>query len=156
MIRLIAAIDRQRGIAKCGCFPWKIPSDERYFTRQTKLHGGITLTGRTTFDTFKRPLIGRRNYVLAHEPVPVAGVDTVTDVSVVLDNHADVWVVGGASVFEQTINRADELYLTTIDAMFGCDRFFPAYLADFDQVLESERQEENGFQFRFEVWRRKS
>lgn len=154
MIRLIAAIDRERGIAKCGCIPWKIPSDERFFTEQTKKYGGITLTGRATFDTFSRPLVERQNFVVTHKTQPIPGAELVHDIPAFLDTHPEVWVIGGADIFVQTIHRADELYLTPIDATFGCDRFFPDYETAFKRVSQSDLQEENGFRFRYEVWHR--
>ncbi len=155
MIRIIAAIDQKRGIAKRGCIPWSIPADERFFTRQTKKYGGVTLTGRVTFDTFKRPLVDRQNFVLTHRKEPIAGAELVHDLEAFLDTHTDAWVVGGAEVFAQTIQHADELYLTPIDATFGCDRFFPEYQHQFKRVNQSPAQEENGFRFRYEIWRRK-
>lgn len=152
MIRLIAVIDRQKGIAKHGTIPWNIPSDERFFTEETKKYGGVTLTGRVTFETFKRPLVERQNFILTHQTEPIVGVELVHDVDAFLDAHPDVWVIGGAEVFAQTIHRADELYLTPIDASFGCDRFLPEYENQFKLVSQSELQEENGFNFRYEVW----
>lgn len=155
MIRLIAAIDRQQGIAKDGRLPWKIPSDERYFTRQTKQYGGIVLTGRVTFETFKRLLPERHIFVLTHSDKAISGAEPVKGATEVLGTYPDVWVVGGAAVFIQTIDIADELYLTAIDADFGCDRFFPEYRDDFELYRQSNVQHENGYFFRYEVWRRK-
>lgn len=159
MIRLIAAIDRNRGIGKCGCIPWKIPGDERYFTDQTKKYGGITLTGRVTYDMFSGPLKDRRNFVLTRMRELILGVEVINDLEDFLQSpivkEQDLWVVGGASVFDQTIGRADELYLTPIDAAFGCDRFFPEYENEFELSSKTEVQEENGFNYHYEVWRLK-
>jgi len=155
MIRLIAAIDQQRGIAKHGCIPWSIPSDEHFFTSETKKYGGVTLTGRVTFDTFKRPLVDRQNFVLSRQQLSTQGAEIVHDIDDFITNHSEVWIIGGAEVFAQTIQRADELYLTPIDATFGCDRFFPEYQDQFKLVSQSPAQEENGFRFRYEIWRRK-
>jgi dihydrofolate reductase len=156
MIRFIAAIDRERGIAKCNCIPWKIPADERFFTRETKKYGGVCLIGHTTFQTFRRPLVDRQNFVLTHRETMPEGIEIVRDLDAFFAVHKEVWVVGGQSVFEQTMKWAGELYLTPIDAAFGCDRFFPEYKDQFKLVSHSPSQEENGFRFRYEVWRRKS
>ncbi len=151
MIRLIAAIDRQRGVGKNGGQPWSIPDDERHFTESTKLYGGNILVGSTTFQTFKAPLAGRQNYVLTHHQEPIPGVTLVHDLQRFLHEFADkdLWIVGGAKVFEETIKigQADELYLTHIDADFGCQQLFPIYEGDFKLVEQSEPQEENGFRF---------
>lgn len=160
MNRLIVAIDRQRGLAKHGFQPWYIPEDEQYFTSQTKTHGGIVLIGRTTFQTFKHgPLAGRQNYVLTHNPTPIEGVTPVHDLAAFLGDFKDkdIWVVGGAKVFAEVMQagHADELYITHIDADFGCDQFFPAYDDQFKLVEESESREQNGFHFRYARYARK-
>jgi dihydrofolate reductase len=155
MIRLIAAIDRQRGIAKQGVMPWYIPEDEAYFTSQTKTYGGHVLTGGKTFrDTYKNgPLADRENYVLTHEITAIAGVTSVHDLDKFLADfiEKDLWVAGGAMVFAQVLaaGRADELYLTLIDADFGCDQFFPAYQDDFVLAERSEPHQQNGFNFSY-------
>lgn len=149
MIRLIAAIDRNRGIAKRGAIPWHIPDDERFFTEQTKLYGGYNLIGLVTFQTFKQPLVDRHNYVLTNDETPIEGVELVHDLPAFLDRFTDqdLWIVGGASVFQQVMDlgRADELLLTKIDAEFGCDRFFPEYEAAHELAEQSDLHEENGF-----------
>jgi dihydrofolate reductase len=149
MIRLIAAIDRSRGIAKHGAIPWYIPDDEKFFTDQTKLYGGHNLIGMATFETFKQPLVDRHNYVLTHDTTPIPGAEVVNDLPAFLERFTDtdLWVVGGAAVFQQVmeLGKADELILTKIDAEFRCDRFFPEYEADFELAEGSELHEENGF-----------
>lgn len=155
MIRLIAAIDRQRGLAKHGILPWYIPEDERYFTDQTKTHGGHVLTGGTTFrSTYKgKPLAGRYNYILTHDTAPITGVEAVRDLAKFLEGFRDkdLWVAGGAGVFEQVIQtgKADELYITHIDADFRCDQFFPAYEDNFKLAEQGGPREQNGFRFAY-------
>jgi dihydrofolate reductase len=158
MIRLIVAIDLKRGLARHGIMPWKIPEDEAYFTEQTKTHGGKVLTGGKTFrDTYKHgPLAGRTNYVLTRNKQPIKGVELVHDLNAWLDSKAneDIWVAGGADVFQQIIDagKADELYITHIDADFGCDQFFPDYQAKFRLVKQSSVHSQNGFNFTYAVY----
>jgi dihydrofolate reductase len=155
MIRLIAAIDRKRGIAKDGTMPWRIPEDEKYFTTQTKTHGGNVLTGGKTFrDTYHgKPLVDRQNYILTHKNTSIPGAILVHDLAKFLEQFKgkDLWVAGGAEVFEEVIaaGKADELYLTHIDADLGCDRFFPEYKGKFKLVEQSEVREQNGFKFTY-------
>jgi dihydrofolate reductase len=151
MIRLIAAIDRKRGIAKGGIQPWFIPEDECYFTDETKKYGAAVLVGSTTFKTFHEPLAGRQNYVLTRDRTPIAGAETVNDLERFLKGlqGKDLWVVGGANVFAQVIEagQADELYLTHIQADFGCNQFFPEYQQTFKLAEQTDLHEENGFIF---------
>jgi dihydrofolate reductase len=154
MNRLIVAVDRKLGMAKKGFQPWYIPDDEQYFAEKTKSDGGIVLIGRTTFETFKNgPLASRQNYVLTHSTDPIEGVTLVHDLNQFLEDFRDkdVWVVGGAAVFEEVIKlgKADELYITHIDADFGCDQFFPSYETGFKLIDKTDSQEQNGFTYTY-------
>jgi dihydrofolate reductase len=159
MIRLIAAIDRSNGIAKHGVMPWNIPEDEKFFTDQTKTHGGHVLTGGVTFrEAYQnRPLQDRHNYILTHDETPIEGVELVHDIAQFLSSFKkDLWVSGGAVVFDEImkLGKADELYLTHIDADFGCDRFFPDYSDNFKMTDQSEPREQNGFRYIYTVYTR--
>jgi dihydrofolate reductase len=158
MIRLIAAIDRKRGIAKGGVQPWKISVDEEYFKDKTHQFGGNILMGRKTFEVIGHPLPSRRNFVVSHdENADIEGVEMVRDLQDFLVNfHEDLWVIGGASIFEQVLLKAEELYLTLIDADFGCDQFFPEYESQFELVDTSALHEENGFIFTYHVYKNRN
>ncbi len=158
MIRLIAATDRKSGLAKQGFQPWNIPDDEKYFNDHTKSHGGNVLIGAITFKTIGRPLVERQNYVLTRDKTPVEGVELVHDLESFLKDYKDrdLWVVGGANVFSQVIgaDKADELYITHIEADFGCNQFFPEFVEKFKLVDESELHEQNGFIYRYAVYKK--
>lgn len=161
MIRFIAAIDRKRGLAKHGFMPWHIPEDEQYFTDQTKSLGGNVLTGGVTFrQTYHGPLRDRQNFILTHDPAPIPGATVVNDLAGFLEGFKDkeLWVAGGAAVFEQIISTdyAIELYLTLIDADFGCDQFFPDYEPAYQLAEQSEPREQNGFHFSYARFTKKA
>jgi dihydrofolate reductase len=157
MILFIAAIDDKRGLAKDGGMPWKIPEDEKYFTDQTKTRGGHVLTGATTFwNTYHgKPLAERQNYILTHKDEDIPGTVVVHDLAGLLDGFTgegkDLWVAGGAAVFQQIIDmgKADELYLTHIENDFKCDQFFPEYEHAFKLAEKSEPREQNGQRFTY-------
>jgi dihydrofolate reductase len=161
MIRLLAAADRKLGIAKKGVLPWCIPEDEQYFTNQTKSLGGHVLTGGVTFRiTYHGPLKDRHNYILTRSPAPIPGAEVVNDLKKFLEEfkQPDLWVAGGAAVFKEVMDLgfADMLYLTHIDADFGCDRFFPDFnKANYTLTNRSEPREQNGFRFYYAVYTRK-
>lgn len=160
MNRLIVALDQRNGMAKKGFQPWYIPEDEAYFSRQTKLYGAKILVGNTTFKTFSGPLKERVNYVLSRDTHSIEGAIAIVinDLYAFLDKMADqdLWIIGGASIYEQIIQaeKADELYITHIEADFGCDQFFPDYSAAFSLRERSELCEQNGFKFRYAIYDR--
>jgi dihydrofolate reductase len=153
MIRLISAIDQKRGIAKNGVQPWNIPADEQYFYEQTISHGAVVLMGQKTFEVIGHPLKERQNYVLSRHVHSGDGVIYIQDLDKFLhEQENDIWIIGGASLFEQGIVVADELYLTHIEADFGCDQFFPEYEHVFDLKQTSDLHTQNGFIFTYSVY----
>jgi len=162
MIRFIVAVDRKGGIAKHGFMPWNIPADEAYFTEKTKSLGGNVMTGGVTFREAYNgtPLADRENFILTHDSSPIPGATVVNDINSFLDGFKnDLWVAGGSKVFEEILDKADELYLTHIDADFACDQFFPLF-SEINEAFEldskSEPEEQNGFHFYYAIYRRKA
>ena len=156
MIRLIAAIDSQGGIATDSGIPWKLSSDSAYFREKTA--SGLIVMGRATYDEFAAPLHGGENYVLSTTTAPLrAGFQAITGLQQLRTAHPDddIWVIGGATVYRETIGEADELLLTQVLKDFNCTKFFPPYQADFELESQSADQHENGLTYRFETWQRR-
>jgi dihydrofolate reductase len=158
MIRLIAAVDSQLGVANDHGIPWqgKIPADTKYFNDQTA--EGTIVMGFRTYQEFNKPLHDRENFVITRTNSAELrrGFVGVVDPSAFLDQHAQelVWVIGGAGLFADSFDRADELYLTQLAADFHCTKFFPTFSDTFTLVSELGPREENGISFRFEIWQR--
>jgi dihydrofolate reductase len=155
MIRLIAAMDTSRGIATDKGIPWKLPGDAAYFENQTTT--GLIIMGWATYNEFSAPLHGRDNYVLTRDESRLrTGFQPVATLADLMKSHPnkDVWVIGGAFVFAETIERADELFVTQVLKDFHCTKFFPAYDTAFTRYEQSKDQEESGVRYRFERWRR--
>jgi dihydrofolate reductase len=156
MIRFIAALDNKRGIANDHGIPWqgKIPTDVKHF-RDSTLHGNVMM-GYGWYIEQKLPLPERRNLVASpRDEMMRPGFEQVTDARKFLQEFSeDIWVGGGAALFESTLDLADELHLTLLDADFNCTKFFPEYEENFEKVSESEPVTENGISFRFTVWKR--
>jgi dihydrofolate reductase len=66
----------------------------------------------------------------------------------------NVWVIGGAFVFAEAIDRADELFITQVLGDFHCTKFFPDYRSGFTRFEQGAVEQESGVQYRFERWRR--
>lgn len=158
MIRLIVACDRQSGLAKQGILPWHIPDDVAYFAQKTKSDGANVLMGSITFQSLQTPLLERKNYVLTSDKTLREGVELVHNLAHFLQDYQGqeqhLWVIGGANVFEQVFatGLADELYITQIEADFGCTQFFPEIRDEFQLISESDLHEQNGFIFTYQVY----
>jgi dihydrofolate reductase len=155
MIRQIAAMDSRRGIATDSGIPWRLPGDTAYFREKTAT--GIILMGRATYNEFAAPLHDRQNFVLTSSSGPLRtgfrGIGSL-DQLVVENRDQDIWVIGGATVYAETIAEADELFLTHVVGDFDCTRFFPPYQAEFRLATQSDDHEDGHITYRFETWRR--
>lgn len=154
MIRLIAALDDKLGLANDQGIPWDLPTDRAYAKEKTM--GNPILMGFNTYLEFKSSNTGRRNLVLTDGKEPLReGFEAVTDIEEFMKNPPDnLWLFGGAGAFAQTINYADELYLTRVKGDFQCTKFFPEFEDKFELSARSEEYTENGTSYRFEIWKR--
>jgi dihydrofolate reductase len=155
-LKLIASIDSKRGIAKDGSIPWQLQGDMRYFRGMT-LYSNVLMGWDTFVSIGKEPLPNRTNYILTQRHVTLReDCEVIHNLKSFLGRfREDLWVVGGAKVFEQTLPTATHLYVTRINKDFGCDEFFPAFEDKFKMISCSQEIEENGVMYRFEIWVRK-
>ncbi|MFN3581226.1 MAG: dihydrofolate reductase [Pseudomonas sp.] len=146
-VALIAAMGRNHVIGHNNQLPWHLPEDLKYFRSMT--WGKPIVMGRKTFDSLGRPLPGRTNIVVSGQSglqIPGASVQPTIDAALeqafrqaALDEVDEVMVIGGETLYRQTLERADRLYLTLVEAEPVGDAWFPAVVAADWQLLE-ERQ----------------
>lgn len=150
MLSLIFAASKNNCIGNNGKLPWHLPEDMKRFRQLTM--GKTVLMGRKTWESLPikfRPLPGRNNVVVtrqANYTVP-AGVHLHSSIESALAHHTDedIVVIGGAEIYNQTINRADTLYVTHVDQIVEGDAFCPSI--DPKQWKETERENHDGFSF---------
>ena len=140
-LSLIAAMDSNHLIGCDNGLPWHLPADLAFF-KQTTLGKPIVM-GRKTHESIGRPLPGRQNIVVTHNrSFEAAGCDIVTGIDEAMElcaSQPEVMLIGGASLYQQSIDRADILYITKINHVFQGDTWFP----DYDQkAWELENQED--------------
>lgn len=156
-ISIIAALDEKRGIGKDNKLPWHIPGDLPRFKQLTMGHPVIM--GRKTFESILsylgKPLPGRTNIVITHDPgsaslfrsrigSEVAYLDSVEKGVEFASSkkNTEIFIIGGAQIFEQTISHVDKLYLTLVQGDYHCDTFFPDY-SDFTHETFHEAHPES-------------
>lgn len=137
-ITLISAMQTfDSGIGKDGEIPWHIPEELEHFKEETYNHPVIM--GRKTFentvDQLGEPLPGRLNIVLTtSDSYGFKDVVTARNKQAALEAAEDsfsdeVYVAGGASVYEQFLDDADRMVLSMVRRDFDCDTFFPEFTA---------------------------
>ena len=117
-ISIIAAVDRRMAIGFENKLLFWLPNDLKRFKALTT--GNTIVMGRKTFESLpKGALPNRRNVVLSSNPAAECpGAEVFPSLEAALqsckeDEH--VYIIGGASVYQQAIPFADELCLTEID-----------------------------------------
>lgn len=126
MITLIAAIGRNNEIGFDNKLLWNIPEDMRHFKNYTM--GKVLIMGRKTFVSIgSKPLPGRKCIVISTQDLNGMAIraGNVDDALSIDYCYPELVVIGGASIYRQTIDRADKLVITHIDSEFKADTFFP-------------------------------
>lgn len=154
-------MDKNRLIGKNDDLPWYLPSDLAYF-KQTTL-GKPVVMGSTTFASIisrlKKPLPGRRNIILSRQLKNYKDVEIVDSIEKVLDiaERTDIFVIGGAQIYEQFLPHADQLYVTEIEAEIEGDTLFPTFKDEWTEVSRMHHPKEGLDQYDcdFVVYERK-
>ena len=152
-ISIIAAVARNRAIGKDNKLLYWLPDDLKRFKALTTGH--TIIMGRRTFESLpKGALPNRRNIVLSRTVHDFPGCDVYTSLDEALKHcseEEDIYIIGGANVYAQAIDRADRLCLTEIDDVSdGADAFFPEY-GGWREVWREEHaiDEKHAYRFAF-------
>lgn len=160
-IIVIAAVARNGVIGRDNALPWRLKADLKHFKAHTSGHPIVM--GRKTWESLGRPLPNRRNLVVTRNAdYTAAGADVFVSPQAALaavDGAERVFIIGGAELYRQFIERADRLLITEVWADIGGDAHFP----DIDpQRFEETRREsheadaDNEYSFDFVEYRRRS
>ena len=141
IVSLIASLARNRAIGNKQQLLWHLPEDMRYFRQTTRNH--TVIMGRKTWESLPaayRPLPQRHNIVVSHDPAYLANGATLAhsiDDAIHLAGEAEeVFVIGGAEIYRQTLPMATRLYLTEVAEDCPGDSFFPQFSAnEWSEVL---------------------
>lgn len=150
-LSIIAAVAQNLCIGKDNKLPWNIPEDLQHFKEMTR--GKVVIMGQRTFESIlsyiKKPLPGRTNVVLTWDEswVPPEGVFVFRSIpeAVAAFEGQEIFFGGGASIYKQTIDLADTLYITEVKQVVEGDTFFPEI--NLEQWQETEREVHEGFDF---------
>ena len=179
MISLIAAIGKNNELGKGNTLLWHMPADMKFFRETTRGH--TVIMGRKTFESLPSgPLLKRRNIVITRDvnykakgiEVAHSLEDAIALASPLTPLHSqngegwpqngrgevEVFVIGGAEIYKQAIEKADKLYITHVDASDkDADAFFPEIIpVVWNEVSHEEHKAdaENPHNYTFSVHER--
>ena len=153
-LSFVVAMDRNRLIGSDNSIPWRLPADLAFFKRTTMGHPIVM--GRKTYESIGKPLPGRRNIVVTRNPrYSAEGCEVVHDIDTALAICADddeIMNIGGATLYEQTMDRATTMYITEIHHDFSGDTWFPEFSEDDWKVVDRQdfsADERNPYDYSF-------
>ncbi|MEJ8574325.1 dihydrofolate reductase [Microbaculum marinum] len=166
-LSIIVAIAENGVIGRDNGLPWRLPSDLRYFKSVTM--GKPVIMGRKTFESIGRPLPGRDNIVVTRRTgftAPDVTVAYSLDEAVTLaEGFArargldEVFIIGGAQIYAEALDRADRLYVTEVATAAEGNATFPEIdMGAWHEVSREpgERSEKDSAGFAFVVYERSS
>lgn len=162
IISMIVAVDENNAIGRGMEMMWDLPIDMQHFKRTT--FGHPVIMGRKTFESFGKPLRGRKNIVITRNrnfhPAGVHVVDTLDDALKIAgeDNPDEIFIIGGGEIYKLAFPLADRIYLTVVHHKFEGDVYFPTINElDWEEVRREEynRDERHAYSFSIRFLERK-
>ncbi len=161
-LSIIVAKAENNVIGKDNDLVWYLPADLKYFKQTTSGH--YVIMGRKTFESFGKPLPNRTHIIITrNKEFKYPGVHVVHSLDEAIEmakqsREEEVFVLGGAEIYRQSMDKVDRLYVTEVKAIFEGDTFFPEI--DQSQWKEVSRQsfeadEKNKYPYAFVVYERK-
>lgn len=156
-ISIIAAKSRNGIIGSNNTLPWHLPSDLKHF--KTLTQHSVVVMGRKTYESIGKPLPNRYNVIISSQndlKVPEgviisSGPNEAIKASRLLcleRGIKDIWIIGGAGIYQQFIKRADRMVLTVIDKDCVGDTFFPQFKRELWELKEtSKHTDPSGYLF---------
>ena len=164
MIISILSVDNKYGIGKNNGLLFHLPLDMKFFRETTKGH--VVFMGENTLLSFpeSKPLKNRVNVVLSqdktHNYEGCVNVHDFNEFIKILKEKGkveDVFVIGGASIYRQTLPYVDKVLLTKVNADGGATVFFPNLDEDpnFKCIDEGSPIKDGEYEIRFTTYVRK-
>lgn len=158
IVTIVVAISDNHVIGKENKLLWHMPNDLKHFREITSGH--TVIMGRKTFESVGKPLPKRRNIIITRQQISIDGCEVVNSIESALDlcsNEEEVFIVGGAEIYRQSMHLTDRIYLTIIHQYFEGDSFFPEISTqEWKEVFREDHQpdEKNPLPYSFITYRR--
>jgi len=124
---IIAAVSENFVIGKNGKIPWHSKEELTHFRNITL--GFPIIMGRKTWEAIGKPLEKRINIVITHNVKKYPHILAFNSLLEAFDycekKFDKVFIIGGESIFKQTISIADEIILSIMKFTADGDTFFP-------------------------------
>jgi|SRR6185312_7522701 len=126
IVSAVVATSENHVIGKDNKLLWYLPNDLKHFKEITAGH--TVIMGRKTYESVGKPLPRRRNIIITRQQITIEGCEVVNSIEAALalcEGEPEVFIVGGAEIYRQSLHLTDRIYLTIVHKNFEGDSFFP-------------------------------
>lgn len=157
MIIQIAAAAQNNALGKDNQLVWHLPDDFKRFKQLTTGH--YIILGRKTFESFPKPLPNRTHVIITRNKNYTAEgciiVNSIEEALKSVPQNQDVFIIGGAEIYKQSIHLSDKIELTRVHTTCDADAFFPEinpqeWLLEFEEF--HPKDEKHQFDFTFQTF----
>jgi dihydrofolate reductase len=147
-LNLIVAVSENNIIGNGPEIPWRAKGEQKIFKELTM--GSTLIMGRKTFESIGKPLPGRMTVIVTrqndytHEGCMIANtIEEGISLAVAADCDGEIFIAGGAEIYNQSLTLATDLHLTTIHIEAEGNIFFPEVDLNNYNLLEEKSYESN-------------
>ncbi|MEK7127171.1 MAG: dihydrofolate reductase [Patescibacteria group bacterium] len=154
-LSIIACIGENRAMGIKNSLLWHLPDDLKHFKQITLGH--TVIMGMTTYKSIGKPLPRRENIVLTRQKgIELPGclvVNSLDQALEIVKDRAEVFVIGGASVYQQFLPKVSTLYITLVKDSPTADTYFPKFAKDFKLIssVPHSQDAKHKFEFSFRI-----
>ncbi len=160
MLSIIVAKAKNNVIGKNNKLIWHIQDDMKRFKKLTMNH--TIIMGRNTFESLGKVLPNRFHIVLTNDKnyridnKNVLVIHNISELNKYVNDENENFVIGGASIYNQLINKCEKLYVTQIEKDFDGDVFFPEIDENKFEVIEKTKgpKDDNNFEYYYLTYQR--
>ena len=157
-ISMIAAIGKNNELGINGNLIWRFKGDMKFFKETTMGH--VVVMGKNTFLSHPKVLPGRKNIVLTKSNIDNKDIEIYRSIKEFLDSYKDfndeIFIIGGASIYNEFIEYAKKMYLTEIDMNEpNADVFYPNFNKDEWEQEALGTNEESNIKYKHVLYKRK-
>lgn len=161
MLSIIVAKAKNNIIGKNNKLLWHLSDDLKRF--KTLTTGHAVIMGRKTFESIGKPLPNRENIIFTTNPdlkidnENVKLVHYIEDIKEYIESDENIFVIGGAMIYNLLMPYVKVLYVTEIDKEFEGDTFFSKIDSnDWKEISRQEgpKDEVNDFSYDYVVYKR--
>jgi dihydrofolate reductase len=160
MVTMVVAMGLDNEIGADNQLLWHLPKDLKHFKEITTDHPIIM--GRKTYESIGKALPNRTNMVVSGKKdwfeegiLIVSSVKEAVKFAKKIDE--EVFIIGGGSIYEQTMEVTDKLEVTLVKAQLKADTFFPKInpkIWNKTSEICHEKDDKNEYDFCFQTYER--